>query len=271
MRDSPVRAAIVRSMDTLHLKPLTALSDNYIWLLSDDFGNALVVDPGEAQPVIDELQRQQLQLRAILLTHHHPDHIGGVTELCRMAELEVHAPNDPRIPLATHRVGDGDRVRLGSPHCEFDVIGVPGHTLSHIAFYGHDLLFSGDTLFSVGCGRMFEGTASQMLASLDRLAALPEHTRLCCGHEYTLANCAFAESIDPGNLALSRRFASARDQREAGQPTLPSLLADELDCNPFLRIDEPAIIEALAGEAAANADRCSRFAVLRQLKDAFRA
>jgi hydroxyacylglutathione hydrolase len=267
----PEITVIVGVMKTLHLKPIPALSDNYIWLLHDDLGNALVVDPGQAEPVLAELSRQQLELRAILLTHHHPDHIGGVETLVKHADISIHAPQDPRIGLATHRVVDGDHIHIAAPECAFEVIGVPGHTSSHIAFHGGELLFSGDTLFSVGCGRLFEGTPEQMLSSLERLAMLAGNTRVCCGHEYTLANCAFAQSVEPDNPALEARFAAARRLRAEGKPTLPSLISEERACNPFLRIDEPGIVEFLQRRLPAGSDRISRFAALRQLKDSFRA
>ncbi|HMM67699.1 MAG TPA: hydroxyacylglutathione hydrolase [Dokdonella sp.] len=258
-------------METWRLLPIPALNDNYVWLLADDRGNALVVDPGEAGPVAATLAREHLRLRAILLTHHHPDHIGGVEALRENGDIDVHAPRDPRIGVATHRVEDGDEIVIGEPALRFSVIAVPGHTRSHVAYHGHGLLFSGDTLFSVGCGRLFEGTPAQMLESLERLAALPADTQVCCGHEYTVANCAFAMGVDPGNAALRRRARNAQASRTAGLPTVPSLLGEELACNPFLRIDTPALIDSLAAQLPAGADRIERFAALRRLKDAFQA
>lgn len=258
-------------MNSLRLLPIRALRDNYIWLVADAAGHAVVVDPGDAAPVMAAVQREQLSLRAILLTHHHPDHVAGVTELVAGSDMAVYAPVDSRITTATHRVGDGDRIEVAHPATSFTVIGVPGHTSSHVAFHGHDLLFCGDTLFSVGCGRMFEGTAVQMLGSLDRLAALPDSTRVCCGHEYTAANCAFALSVDPANPALLARNDEARALQERGKPSVPSTIAAERACNPFLRVDAAAIIASLASQLSPNADRVMRFAALRKLKDDFRA
>lgn len=250
----------------MRLTAIPAFSDNYIWLLADAGGDAIVVDPGDAEPVRRALAREGLQLRAILLTHHHADHIGGAAALAAETGALVHAPHDERIPMADVRIADGDCLELGRPAWRFDVLGVPGHTSSHIAYSGHGLLFCGDTLFSLGCGRLFEGTPAQMLQSLDRFAALPGDTRVCCGHEYTLANAAFALSIDPANIALQAFFARATDLRLHDMPTLPSTLADERACNPFLRIDSPALVAALDGSA-----RVERFADLRRRKDTFKA
>jgi hydroxyacylglutathione hydrolase len=253
---------------------LTGITDNYIWLVADRAGRTLIVDPGDAAPVLDILGSEQLTPVAILLTHHHPDHIGGVAGLLEhYPALEVVAPDDTRIRTATRRVSDGERVRFDAPLADLEVIAIPGHTLSHIAYYGAGVLFSGDTLFSVGCGRLFEGTPEQMLTSLDRLASLPGDTLLCCGHEYTLANCAFALSMDGGNIELQQRAAEARDLRARGAATLPVSLAGELATNPFLRVDAPALLtrcnDALG--AAAARDRVARFAWLRREKDGFRA
>ncbi len=255
----------------MHLQPLPALSDNYIWTLADGDGNAFVIDPGEAAPVLAAAV-QGLRPVAILLTHHHPDHIGGVPALlARWPDLPVFAPVDDRITSVTRWVGAGERVELHG--WDFEVLAVPGHTVSHIAFHGHGLLFCGDTLFSLGCGRLFEGSPEQMLDSLDRLAALPGETLVCCGHEYTQSNAAFALVVDRDNPALRRRGEEVVAMRQAGRPTLPSRLADERACNPFLRVDEPAVRAAAAAQGGVDApgDRVATFAALRRWKDHFRA
>jgi hydroxyacylglutathione hydrolase len=252
------------------LQALPAFTDNYIWTLADEAGRAIVVDPGEAGPVLRAAD-DGLQPVAILLTHHHPDHIGGAGALLqRWPGLPVFAPVDDRIDLPCQRVVAGDTVAAGE--WQFGVLEIPGHTRSHIAFVGHGLVFCGDTLFSLGCGRMFEGTPAQMLASLDRLAALPASTRVCCGHEYTLANAAFARVVDPDNAALRRRTEEAIAMRDEDRPTLPSLLGAELAANPFLRVDSPAVRAAIAGRLGREpADRAESFAALRHWKDGFSA
>jgi hydroxyacylglutathione hydrolase len=242
----------------MRLRPLPAFSDNYIWTLAHDNGRALVVDPGEAGPVL-QAAAEGLRPEAVLLTHHHSDHVGGVGELLQSwPDLRVVAPDDERITTATERVGDGAIIEaIGR---RFRVLSIPGHTRSHIAFASapedEDLVFCGDTLFSLGCGRMFEGTP----------------TRICCGHEYTLANAAFARIAEPGNPALEWRTHQAEAQRAAGQPTLPSTLADECAANPFLRVDAPEVRATLARRLGREpADRVEAFAELRRWKDGFHA
>ena len=255
----------------MRLTALPAFADNYIWALVDDEGNAVIVDPGDAAPVL-AASEMGLWPAGVLVTHHHPDHCGGVAALReRWPTLPVFAPEDPRITQATERVGEGSRFSLNG--WEFEVMEVPGHTLSHIAFHGaEDHLFCGDTLFSLGCGRLFEGTPAQMLASLDRLAAVPGVTAVCCGHEYTLANAAFARAVDPANDALRRRTEEAQAMRHAGRPTLPSTIATERATNPFLRVDAPAIRQAIAHRLGREPmDRVETFAELRRWKDGFRA
>lgn len=250
-------------------QPLPFFDDNYLWWLPGTHG-PLLIDPGDAAPALAKFAAHAT-VSGILLTHHHDDHIGGVSALLdRWPDTPVIAPQDERIALATRRIADGDNVQIGGH--QFRVIEVPGHTRSHIAYHGEGLLFCGDALFSLGCGRMFEGDAATMLASLDRLAALPDATLVCCAHEYTLTNAAFATHVMPNNAPLAERRLEAERQRATGAPTLPTTLASERACNPFLRVDDEEIRAALAAyHGEASSDRVDAFARLRRWKDGFRA
>lgn len=246
-----------------------AFADNYIWLISTGGTECAVVDPGDGQAVLEALDHHGLQLNSILITHHHPDHIGGVARLAEASGAEVLGPHDPRIPGQSRSYSDGDRLKLPALELEFQVIEVPGHTSSHIAFYGHGCLFCGDTLFSVGCGRLFEGTPEQMQSSLDKLAELPPETRVFCAHEYTLANCDFALQVEPENAELKRRASEVEASRAIGRSTVPSTLGEELAVNPFLRTRQPAVIAAARERKPGIEAGAQTLAVIRAWKDSF--
>ncbi len=254
------------------LIPLTAFADNYIWILHDGH-KAVAVDPGDAQPVKAYLANEGLQLSAILVTHHHPDHVGGVDALRESTGAVVYGPARERIPEPLTRLSQGDAVEVLG--LNFRVLDVPGHTAGHIAYVcdnweGAPLLFCGDTLFSGGCGRLFEGTPAQMLASLDRLAALPDNTRVCCTHEYTLSNLKFAQAVEPHNADLLAYTVHCESLRAAGQPTLPASLATERRINPFLRTRQADVIRAAQTFSTQAHDETSVFAAVRQWKNEFR-
>jgi len=255
------------------VRPVRAFTDNYIWLIESPRRPEAVVavDPGEAAPVIEELRRSGSSLAAILLTHHHADHIGGVSDLLELGAVPVIGPDDGRIPRRTQTVRDGDRCDLPDLGLAFDILHVPGHTLSHIAFVGHGALFCGDTLFSAGCGRLFEGTPPQMNASLGRLKSLPPETRVYCGHEYTAANLRFALTVEPANAASLAYRDRVQALRSRGSPSLPSTLALEIQVNPFLRCREATVAAAAAAHAGAPlAEEVEVFGALRAWKDQFR-
>jgi hydroxyacylglutathione hydrolase len=255
----------------IELVALPAFADNYIWMLHDGRG-AVVVDPGDAAPVQAALDAKGLDLRGILVTHHHPDHVGGIDALRPRLRGEVFAPARESRPRPARLLDDGAQVEaLG---LRFEVMEVPGHTAGHIAYrqLGDDrepLLFCGDTLFSAGCGRLFEGTPQQMHASLQRLAALPDDTRVCCTHEYTLTNLRFARAVEPGNAALRAHEALCREARAQGRPTLPSSIGLERRINPFLRCDEPEVVASARAEGAASDEPVEVFAALRAWKNRF--
>ena len=258
----------------MHIVALHAFRDNYIWMIHDT-RHALVVDPGDAGPVLTACKAQGLAIAGILVTHHHADHTGGIHDLLRHAQVPVWGPATEDIPGMSQPLHDGDRISSPELDLGFDVIHVPGHTLGHIAFYadggfGKRFLFCGDTLFSAGCGRLFEGTPDQMLHSLDRLCALPSDTRVFCTHEYTLSNLQFAQFVEPGNQAVQAYRQWCEGKRAEGLPTLPSTLERELRVNPFLRLDEIDVHARLTERAGREpASRAEAFALLRQWKDDF--
>ncbi|RQS67273.1 hydroxyacylglutathione hydrolase [Burkholderia sp. Bp8963] len=292
-------------MNELEYVPVPAFEDNYIWLVSDG-SEAIAVDPGEAAPVRRFLSERGWRLTAILLTHHHADHVGGVAALIDSqpddAPLAVYGPAAEAIGVVTHPLAGGDRVTLDAPALSFDVLDVPGHTRGHIAYFqtagsgaagagaagsgagsGADVqraagsgaavphVFCGDTLFSCGCGRLFEGTPAQMLASLDALAALPGDTRVHCAHEYTLSNIRFALACEPGNTALAAWRDEAAARRARGVPTLPTTIAHERAVNPFMRSDSAAIHATLEAQLHETVpDRLAAFTLMREWKNRFR-
>ncbi len=258
----------------LTIFPVPAFSDNYCWLLYDAQGAAFVVDPGDGAPVLEALRERQLELRGILITHHHGDHVGGIAQLYRPGML-VYGPHNPSITQLNRRLGEGDSVDvLGRT---LRVLEVPGHTLDHIAYYAAPaqgdatpLLFCGDTLFSGGCGRLFEGTPETMLASLKKLQTLPDNTQIFCAHEYTVHNLSFAQTVEPANPDIQTRLRRERRKRQQELPTLPSVLSLEKSTNPFLRTAEHSLraaVEARHGQHMSNEQDV--FRILRTWRDHF--
>jgi len=253
----------------LDITAIPAFEDNYIWLLSAGGKSCAVVDPGDADPVLDVLAQRGLDLSYILLTHHHYDHVGGVPELLERYKAKVFGPDDERIPFVHQVCREGDQIELPDLHIKLEVLEVPAHTRSHIAFFADNVLFCGDTLFSLGCGRFFEGTADDMQKSLDKLAALPAQTKVYCAHEYTQANCRFARAVEPDNAALQTRAVEIDRLRSAGKITLPSTLGEELETNPFLRTRAQSVVDMARKIDSKATPGIATMAVIRAWKDKF--
>lgn len=253
--------------------PISAFNDNYIWTIKSDTGpEVAVVDPGDAKPVLQVLTQQKLKLTSILITHHHWDHTGGIDELLKhYPDIDVWGPAHDNIKPLTQKLTEGDEVNLQALDVNLKVLDIPGHTLGHIAFYNNEMLFCGDTLFSCGCGRVFEGTHRQMYQSLEKLKSLDDQINMYCGHEYTLANLQFALAVEPNKPELLARITEIKKLRDKGLPSLPALMGQEKKTNPFLRCDDISMatnLNNLRGGVDVH-DPVSVFTQLRLWKDAF--
>jgi len=260
-------------MNNLEIYPLPAFRDNYIWIIHNTV-HAAIVDPGDAAPVIQYLQTQRLRPAAILITHHHNDHTGGTAQLLGQFDVPVYGPSQENIATVTHPLREGDRIQLQPLAITFDIIEIPGHTRGHIAYYNasqqKSILFCGDTLFCCGCGRIFEGTPHQMYDSLQKLNSLPDNTLVYCTHEYTLGNMDFARIVDPGNDDLKKLEYRAKQQRQNNLPTLPTDIATEKACNPFLRCGHPSIINKVEQYTGKKlVEPIEVFGALREWKNVF--
>jgi len=253
--------------------PIPAFRDNYIWAVINARSVA-VVDPGDATPVLAWLEDNAMRLTAIIATHHHADHVGGIPALRARHDVPVFGPARETVPGRTQALGEGDRIDVPGVALSLAVFDIPGHTAGHIALYSTDadpVLFCGDTLFAAGCGRLFEGTPAQMWSSLGKLASLAPATRVFCGHEYTLANLRFAEAVEPDNSAIRARTAREQAKRARDEATLPSTIGDELETNPFLRAARPDVMAQAAAHAGHPiVDPVAAFAALRAWKDGFK-
>jgi hydroxyacylglutathione hydrolase len=252
--------------------PIPAFRDNYIWALRSG-DHAAVVDPGDAAPVLAWLDENRVELTAILATHHHADHVGGVDALRERYDVPVFGPAHESIPQRTHALGEGDRIAVPGLDLLLSVFDIPGHTAGHIAYYTmppEPLLFCGDTMFAAGCGRLFEGTPEQMWQSLSKLVTLDQNTLVYCGHEYTLANLRFARAVEPSNRDIEARVVNETTKRERGMPTLPSTIGAERATNPFVRADLPDVMERASRHAGRTIrDPVESFATLREWKNHF--
>ena len=253
----------------MHIIPIPAFNDNYLWLLHDD-QFAAAVDPGDATPILQILKQKKLTLTHILVTHHHMDHVGGIRTLkAHFPNVIVYGPNCGRISCIDHAMTESDQIDLHTLG-KYQVIEVPGHTSSHLAYFGEQSLFIGDTVFAAGCGRLFEGTPKQMVNSFEKIKKLPVDTKIYCAHEYTLSNLKFARTVDPNNEALKEREIQCLQMRKQGLPTVPFTLAEELQCSPFFRYDALEIQKAASQKAGKNINTSvETFTVIRSWKDSF--
>ncbi len=265
-----------QSSTNMKVSMIKAFSDNYIWAISSNLGhNMALVDPGDANVCIEFIEQQKLQLSSILITHHHADHVGGIKKLvdyCKSKQwpLPIYGPESENIPHCDVALSESAKVELTDLGLEFDVIDLPGHTSGHIAYVSQDSLFCGDTLFSGGCGRLFEGTPSQMLCSLEKLSALPERTQVYCAHEYTQANLNFALSVEPDNTELVDYYNQVIQKREQDIATIPTSIMLEKKINPFLRCNEPSLMTSAAEFSGDKVnDKLQTFTIIRAWKDNF--